>query len=56
MKPLIRKADIKYFSDCYENYLQSEINDNISPDDEMYWGVMQLAHPDEEYKYKHGWS
>ena len=51
MKPLMGKADIGYFFDCYGNYLKSEVNDNISKNDEMFWGVLRLAHPDEEYKH-----
>ena len=37
MKPLIRKANIGYFTDCYERYLESEVNNNISRNDEMFW-------------------
>ena len=42
MKPLLRKADIGYFVDCYKKYLESEVNNNISKNDEMFWDNLRF--------------
>ena len=50
MKPLIRKADIEYFSNCYDNYLQSEVNNVISDKDVMFWNTVHEYAQREEIK------
>ena len=51
MKPLMRKSDIGYFVECYNEYLKSEVDNVISENDEMFWGVLWHAHPEAEGKY-----